>query len=125
MISRFGHGVVSISLCIDCHVLGSSRLWNRISSSMHASMKIMHLIMRDILKRCHGYEVAVEKDGAMLCFQEARFAVQFMLEFQFELVRADWPEHLLSLEYGTEKKNPGMPIHSICLSVPIYSLKVD
>ncbi|KAF0852716.1 mitochondrial adenylate/guanylate cyclase domain-containing protein [Andalucia godoyi] len=81
-------------------VENSTPLWEKHTKAMYQSLKIHNRLLRDVLKRHGGYEVKSEGDGFMLAFHTSLEACLFCIEFQLELLNANWPEEILKSEYA-------------------------
>ncbi|HYO73243.1 MAG TPA: adenylate/guanylate cyclase domain-containing protein, partial [Archangium sp.] len=88
-------------------VQGSTRLWERCSGGMRTALDVHDRVLRALLAEHGGHEVRTQGDSFMVAFTSAVEAVRWCLEVQQALVRAPWPEELLSEPDAAEEKGPG------------------
>ena len=92
-------------------VQGSTQLWERCSSGMRGALDVHDQVMRALLAGVDGYEVKTQGDSFMVAFASAVEAVRWCLEVQEALVRAPWPEELLSQEDAAVEQGARGPLH--------------
>eukprot|EP01063_Lacrimia_lanifica_P024502 TRINITY_DN3239_c1_g2_i1.p1 TRINITY_DN3239_c1_g2~~TRINITY_DN3239_c1_g2_i1.p1 ORF type:complete len:872 (+),score=327.96 TRINITY_DN3239_c1_g2_i1:84-2699(+) len=76
----------------------SSELWGKFPDEMVGALATHHSICRTLIKKHKGYEVKTIGDAFMCAFADPAKAVEFMMDFQLELLNATWPDVLSSHE---------------------------
>ncbi|MBM3266675.1 MAG: AAA family ATPase [Candidatus Sericytochromatia bacterium] len=96
-------GVVTL---VFTDVQGSTVLWERQPTAMHAALGIHNRLLRDLLAEHGGYEVKTEGDAFMVAFAAPDAAVAWCLAAQEALLAAEWPADLLSQPDAGEERDP-------------------
>ncbi|KAL0486290.1 adenylate cyclase [Acrasis kona] len=76
-------------------VQNSTKLWNTLGQDMPKSLKVHNHVMRKLIKQYNGYEVKTQGDSFMVAFQNVKDALEWALDCQRSLVRADWPVNIV------------------------------
>jgi len=77
-------------------IMESTQLWESLSQdTMDRAVGTHHAIIRRLLSKHAGYEVATEGDSFLLSFNAPDRAIRFSLELQAALLAAPWEEELL------------------------------
>ncbi|MDY7227189.1 adenylate/guanylate cyclase domain-containing protein [Hyalangium sp. s54d21] len=101
-------------------VQGATRLWERCPESMRDALEVHDAVLRALLDRGTGYEVKTQGGAFMLAFASPVEAVRWCLEAQEALLRAPWPEDLLSQPEAAEEWGPLGLLHRglrVCMGV--------
>ena len=85
-------------------IKGSTKLWAYDSKAMKQALRIHNRIMRRYLRTIGGYEVKTEGDAFMVAFSTVKQALKWCLQVQTELVLADWPSEIFSVEEASVLK---------------------
>nr|CCA22979.1 conserved hypothetical protein [Albugo laibachii Nc14] len=106
-INRFTADVTwPVFVCTD--IESSSRLWAIENGEiMQEATRIHDAIMRNLLPRFCGYEIATRGDAFQLAFQSIKNAVEYCLTVQLELLHAVWPQALHNLIPSTRRERVG------------------
>ena len=102
-------GVVTV---VFTDIEESSTIWRRRPEAMKIAMRIHNKIMRDSYAAFDGYEVKTIGDAFMIAFTSASSAVNCCLKAQLDLLKADWPEGILTDTLCSPENNEnGVLIH--------------
>ncbi len=85
-------------------VQSSTKLWENRKAEMEEGIQIHDGILRGLLKKHNGYEVRTEGDAFFVAFFNCVDALGWCFDSQFELLKAAWPEHLMT--YKAALKEP-------------------
>lgn len=95
-----------VFVCTD--IESSSRLWGIGNGDiMQEATRIHDAIMRNLLPRFCGYEIATRGDAFQLAFHSIKNAVEYCLTVQLELLHAVWPQALHNLIPSTRRERIG------------------
>eukprot|EP01063_Lacrimia_lanifica_P038124 TRINITY_DN801_c2_g1_i1.p1 TRINITY_DN801_c2_g1~~TRINITY_DN801_c2_g1_i1.p1 ORF type:complete len:1920 (+),score=622.38 TRINITY_DN801_c2_g1_i1:2608-8367(+) len=83
-----------VAICFT-DIKSSTQLWEFAPEAMRDALITHNKCIRTMISRHKGYEVKTIGDAFMVAFQSARSAVQFALDVQLELVKAEWDRRLL------------------------------
>jgi class 3 adenylate cyclase len=72
-------------------IQGSTELWERMGTRFQAVLERHNDLLREVLKRWHGYEVKTQGDSFMISFNRATDAVHCAIDIQRALARESWP----------------------------------
>jgi len=75
-------------------VQGSTEQWESQPEAMASSLAIHNAVAREAISQNSGYEVKTEGDAFMVAFRKPADAVQFCLDVQSNLLKANWPEEI-------------------------------
>uniref|UniRef100_A0A061RGM2 Adenylate cyclase n=2 Tax=Tetraselmis sp. GSL018 TaxID=582737 RepID=A0A061RGM2_9CHLO len=84
-----GHVALAIT-----DIQGSTTLWDRLPEAMARDIKVHHRILRHLLQKVSGYEVATEGDSFKCAFHTAEDAVAWAVLVQINLHLAPWSPEL-------------------------------
>lgn len=87
-------------------IKSSTFLWETYPTAMQASIKIHNQTMRRQLRLIGGYEVKTEGDAFMVAFRTVTSALLWCFTVQSELLKAEWPQEILSSINGQEVLDP-------------------
>lgn len=85
-------GVVTL---VFTDVQGSTTLWELYPKEMKEAMRMHNKVMRQHIRKYHGYEVKTEGDAFMVAFASPLHALRFCLGVQDGLLRMAWPVEIL------------------------------
>ena len=71
-------------------IQSSTSLWARIPEIMSAAVETHHSVIRESIRRHHGYEVKTIGDSFMVAFVDPKDALQFSAEIQTTLFQNEW-----------------------------------
>eukprot|EP01063_Lacrimia_lanifica_P014788 TRINITY_DN2133_c0_g2_i2.p1 TRINITY_DN2133_c0_g2~~TRINITY_DN2133_c0_g2_i2.p1 ORF type:complete len:2057 (+),score=546.29 TRINITY_DN2133_c0_g2_i2:112-6282(+) len=86
---------VGLVALVFTDIQSSTKLWEKSSDVMLASIQLHNDVMRQCIAKFGGYEVKTEGDAFMVSFSSIKNAVFFCCDAQRELVNAPWPAGLL------------------------------
>jgi hypothetical protein len=86
-----GHSSLYVTMVMT-DVEGSTRLWEWDSGAMAAAIAMHDALLRRLLRRYSGYEVAVEGDAFIVAFHDVTDALQWAMHAQHALMDIPWPE---------------------------------
>ncbi|EFC43159.1 predicted protein [Naegleria gruberi] len=78
----------------------STKLWNAAPDDMKIALELHNQLLRKLLAEYEGYECKSQGDGLMVAFRDPINALKWMLRSQVELMKLDWPEHLMDQEHA-------------------------
>ncbi|EFC43158.1 predicted protein [Naegleria gruberi] len=78
----------------------STKLWNAFPEEMKIALELHNQLLRRLLDEYEGYECKSQGDGLMVAFRDPINALKWMLRSQVELMKLDWPEHLMDQEHA-------------------------
>ena len=84
----------------------STSLWDALSESMAAALRVHHGVIREVIKECDGYEVKTIGDAFMVAFRTPLDAVKFGILAQQRLLVAEWPSSIQNLGICETKCTP-------------------
>lgn len=87
---------------LSAQVSHAKKLWNNHYACMKKSMSLTTEIFLQLLKELNGYNAKADDYEFLFVFQNTRNAVDFAVQSQLSLLKAQWPEELLSTDFGKE-----------------------